>query len=253
MIKLLVFDKDGVLLNLTDTWLPVIKALADYTISRLPDGHDDITAADLLSSINVDSVTGQIDPAGVFARDSLAAVQSVWQKHLPTAMFDLHSDRAYQAEIEALMLRLVRCKSVSKGDIKTPLNNLHAAGFQLSLLTNDNEFSARQNLSDLGIATLFSTVVGADSGHGVKPEPGGLLYCCAAGGVDPSQVLMIGDTTADYGAAIAAGVADFICIADDVAERPDPAIKPENVIADLTGLPELLLRRGDTLLGCNDS
>ena len=54
-------------------------------------------------------------------------------------------------------------------------------------------------------------------------------------------------------AAIAAGVADFICIADDVAERPDPAIKPENVIADLTGLPELLLRRGDTLLRCNDS
>ena len=70
MIKLLVFDKDGVLLNLTDTWPPVIKALADYTISRLPDGHDDITAADLLSSINVDSVTGQIDPDGVFARDS---------------------------------------------------------------------------------------------------------------------------------------------------------------------------------------
>ena len=197
-------------------------------------------------------VSGQIDPAGVFARDSLAAVQSVWQKHLPTGMFDLHSDRAYQAEIEALMLRLVRCKSVSKGDIKTPLHNLYAAGFQLSLLTNDNEFSARQNLSDLGIATLFSTVVGADSGYGVKPEPGGLLYCCAAV-VDPSQVLMIGDTTADYGAAIAAGVADFICIADDVAARPDPAIKPENVIADLTGLPELLLRRGDTLLRCNDS
>ena len=69
MIKLLVFDKDGVLLNLTDTWLPVIEALANYTISRLPHGHGDITAADLLASINVDVVSGQIDPAGVFARD----------------------------------------------------------------------------------------------------------------------------------------------------------------------------------------
>ena len=156
MIKLLVFDKDGVLLSLTATWLPVIEALADYTISRLPDGHSDITAADLLASINVDVVSGQIDPAGVFARDSLAAVQSVWQKHLPTAMFDLHSDRAYQAEIEALMLRHVRGKSVSKGDIKTPLHDLYAAGFQLSLLTNDNEFSARQNLSDLSREKLVS-------------------------------------------------------------------------------------------------
>ncbi len=252
MIKSLVFDKDGVLLSLTATWLPVIEALADHTISRLPEGHSDITAADLLASIGVDMVSGQIDPAGVFARDSIVAIQSVWQKHLPTVMFDLQSDIGYQAEIEALMLRLVRGKSVSKGDIKTPLGKLYAAGFQLSLLTNDNEVSARQNLSDLGISKLFSTVVGADSGHGVKPEPDGLLYCCAANGVDPSQVLMIGDTRADYGAAIAAGVADFICIADDIAERPDPDIKPENVIADLTALPALLLRRGDTLLRRND-
>ena len=168
-------------------------------------------------------------------------------------MFDLQSDRVYQAEIEALMLKLVRGKSVAKGDIKTPLGNLHAAGFRLALLTNDNEVSARQNLSDLGVAKLFSTVVGADSGHGAKPDTSGLLYCCAVNGVDPSLALMIGDTRADYCAAIGAGVADFICIANDVAERPDPAIKSENVIADLTGLPELLLRRGDTLLRRNDS
>jgi hypothetical protein len=47
-------------------------------------------------------------------------------------------------------------------------------------------------------------------------------------------------------------VADFICIADDVDARPDPAIKPENVIPDLTALPELLLRRKDTLLRRNE-
>ena len=166
-------------------------------------------------------------------------------------MFDLHSDRAYQAEIEALMLKTCALQIRFKGDIKTPLHNLYAAGFQLSLLTNDNEFSARQNLSDLGIATLFSTVVGADSGHGVKPNLADYFIAALPVGSIPLSA-NDGDTTADYGAAIAAGVADFICIADDVAKRPDPAIKPENVIADLTGLPGLLLRRGDTLR-CNDS
>ena len=252
MIKLLVFDKDGVLLSLTATWLPVIEAVAAHTISRLPEGKNTITAADLLALIGVDVARGQIDPSGFFAHGSFAAIQSVWQKHLPASMLDLQSDTGYQAEIEALMLKLVRGKSVAKGDIKVPLGNLYAAGFRLALLTNDNEVSAQQNLSDLGVATLFSTVVGADSGHGAKPEPGGLLYCCAANGVDPAQALMIGDTLADYGAAISAGVADFICIADDVDARPDPAIKPENVIPDLTGLPELLLRRKDTLLRRNE-
>ena len=77
------------------------------------------------------------------------------------------------------------------------------------------------------------------------------FYIAALPMVDPSQTLMIGDTSADYDVAIAAGVADFICIADNVSER-DPAINPGNVIADLTGLPKLLLRRGDTLLRRNE-
>lgn len=252
MIKLLVFDKDGVLLSLTATWLPVITAVADYTISRLPQGSSHITAADLLALIGVDLGKGQVEPEGIFARDSFAAIQSVWQRHLPAAMFDLRSDKDYQAEIEALVLRLVRGKSVAKGDIKTPLFYLHAAGLRLALLTNDNEVSAKQNLVDLGVASLFGTIVGADSGHGAKPEPSGLLYCCAANAVTPSQALMIGDTRADYCAAIAAGVADFVCIADDVDARPDPAIKPENVISTVASLPELLLLRGDTLLRRND-
>ncbi len=251
MIKLLVFDKDGVLLSLTATWLPVITAVAECTISRLPPGSSNLVAADLLASIGVDMDNGQIEPESTFACDSFAAIQSVWQRHLPASMFDLKSDKEYQAEIEALMLRLVRGKSVAKGDIKTPLFNLHAAGLQLALLTNDNEASAQQNLSDLGVARLFSTIVGADTGYGAKPEPDGLLYCCVANAVDPSQALMIGDSRADYCAAIAAGVADFICIADDIDARPDQAIKPENVIPDLASLPELLLLRGDTLLQRN--
>ena len=46
------------------------------------------------------------------------------QKHLPAAMFDFQSDRGYQAEIEALMLKLVRGKSVAKGDVDTPWQSL---------------------------------------------------------------------------------------------------------------------------------
>ncbi len=252
MIKLLVFDKDGVLLCLTATWLPIIEAVAAHTISRLPEGNTYITVDDLLASIGVDSASGKIDPAGVFARGSFAVIQSVWQKKLPATVPNLHSDRGYQAEIEALTLKLVRGNSVAKGDIKTPLANLYAAGFRLALLTNDSEASARQNLSDLGVDKLFSTVVGADSGHGVKPNSGGLLYCCAANCVDRSQALMIGDTYADYGAAVNAGVADFICIANDVGSRPDLAINPDNVIPDLAALPELLSRRDDTLLQHNE-
>ena len=249
VIKLIVFDKDGVILDLSATWLPVVRAVADYTISRLPpETAGRLGAADLLASIGVDAASGWIDPAGIFAKDSFAVIQSVWQRQLPAGAIELRSDAQYQQKVNALVLQLARGKSHPKGDIKTPLGDLYAAGLRLALLTNDNEASAQQNLSDLGVAQLFSPVVGADSGHGAKPDPHGLLFCCAANGVDVSETIMVGDTMADYMAAKAANVADFICIAEDAAHRPNPAIKPENVIPSLELLPELLRGRGDTIL-----
>ena len=131
---------------------------------------------------------------------------------------------------------------VAKGDVETPLRRLAAAGFRIAMLTNDSEGSARRNMAELGIEDLFDPIIGVDSGHGSKPEPDGLLHILAQHGSAPSEALMIGDTGADHGAAVNAGVADFICIADDPSHRPDAAIDPKNVIADLTDLPDLLAR-----------
>ena len=56
----------------------------------------------------------------------------------------------------------------------------------------------------------------------------------------PDASIMVGDTIADYGAAMAAGYKAFVCIADAFEFRPHNDIQPEFVIADLMGLPELL-------------
>ena len=60
---------------------------------------------------------------------------------------------------------------------------------------------------------------------------------------------MIGDTNADFSAALAAGVADFICIADSPDKRPHADVSVENVIPRLYDLPDLLARRGDMKQG----
>ena len=137
----------------------------------------------------------------------------------------------------------------TKGDVATPLNRLTSAGFRIALLTNDSEESARHGLEQLGILELFDPVIGVDSGHGGKPEPYGLLHCIAAHGSKPEEALMIGDTNADFGAARAAGVADFICIAESPDKRPHADVSIENVIPWLSDLPDLLVKRGDMKQG----
>ncbi len=246
MIRSLVFDKDGVILDMAGTWMPVARQVADYTLSRQPEGSvSALTRADLLAAVGVDDETGVIDPFGMFAREPFVKVRTAWQAMLPADMIDLNSDQDYRAEVKRLAQQLTQGNVVAKGDVETPLRELAAAGFRIAMLTNDSEGSARRNMAELGIEDIFDPIIGVDSGHGSKPDPHGLLHILAQHGSGPAEALMIGDTGADFGAAVNAEVADFICIADDPAHRPDDAIDEANVIAALTELPGLLIRRGD--------
>ncbi len=250
MIRSLVFDKDGVILDLVATWFPVMQALADYTLTLQPETvASGLTRADLLDAVGVDDASGHINPFGVFASGSFRDIQVAWQALLPADMATLVENEGYQAKMRRLVRELVHGNEVPKGDVATPLNQLISAGFRIALLTNDSEESARYGLEQLGILELFDPVIGADSGHGGKPEPHGLLHCIAAHGATPEEALMIGDTNADFVAARAAGVADFICIADSPNERPHANISVENVISRLSDLPDLLVRRGDMKQG----
>ena len=245
MIQSLVFDKDGVILDLVGTWYPVVEKLVDYTMTRMPvASRSSVTRAELLATVGVDEATGQVDPMGLFAMGSFTDIRAAWQEMMPPGMIDLRQDETYHAETRRLVRELAHGNTVPKGDVVTPLRVLAASGFQLALLTNDSEESARQSLGELGIEALFNPIIGADSGHGGKPEPHGLLHCLSVHGSAPSQALMIGDTGADFGAALNARVADFICIADDPQYRPHEDVKVENVIPRLTDLPDLLTRRG---------
>ena len=245
-IRSLVFDKDGVILDLAETWVPVIRAVAEFTVSCIPPAHSGtVDRAALLRKVGIDDDSGNIDPVGLFARGSHAEVRAAWQSILPDDMIRLESDKAYRSEAERISNSMSQGNAVAKGDVKTPLERLADAGFKLALLTNDSEESARRGLVEVGVAHLFDPFLGADSGFGAKPEPEGLLHCCAAHGSGPMQTIMIGDTGADYGVAKNARVADFICIAENPDHRPHRDIRVENVIAQLDALPDLLVKRGD--------
>ena len=77
MIKSLVFDKDGVLLDLIETWLPVMQGLAEYTLSLVPaDSGRPVSRAMLLSSVGINDDTGRVDPNGLFARGSFFEIRA---------------------------------------------------------------------------------------------------------------------------------------------------------------------------------
>ena len=104
---MIVFDKDGVILDLEATWLPVARAVAQYTASRIPDDWDgNVGAPDLLAAIGVNDKTGLINSRGIFAAGSFADIRACWQKMLPSHMISLEDDERYQCDVEELVKAL---------------------------------------------------------------------------------------------------------------------------------------------------
>ena len=85
------------------------------------------------------------------------------------------------------------------------LQGLAALGLPMACLTNKPRDLAQKLLQQKGLSEFFQVVFGGDSFERKKPDPLPLIKTCEVLGFEPSQVLMIGDSSNDAQAAHAAG------------------------------------------------
>ncbi|MES2264469.1 MAG: phosphoglycolate phosphatase [Pseudomonadota bacterium] len=90
-------------------------------------------------------------------------------------------------------------------DVAAGLDALKAHGLRLACVTNKPIAFARPLLEQKGLDGYFEIVYGGDSLAHKKPHPLPLLQVCADFGLQPAQVVAIGDSSNDAQAARAAG------------------------------------------------
>ncbi|WBA08856.1 phosphoglycolate phosphatase [Salinivibrio kushneri] len=98
-------------------------------------------------------------------------------------------------------------KTVLYAGVKDTLNHLHQQGYQLGVVTNKPYAFVPAILADLGLAELFTDVIGGDSLSTSKPDPEGLHLLRDKHGLTNAQMLMVGDSKNDILAAQNAGIA----------------------------------------------
>ena len=220
------FDKDGVLIDFHATWGPATARAIRHVAA------DEAQAQALAAAVEFDFGTECFAPSSAFiagtAEDSIQA----WSQ-APGA------DRELAERISTKLLDEGIDCAAAPPEAAPALQALRASGLRLGIATNDMERSARRQMDVLGLADLFDPIMGADSGHGAKPEPGMILAFAAHLGMDPSRIAMVGDSLHDLDAARAAG-AVAVAIGTGPASLATLAPHADHAIGTLTALPDLI-------------
>ncbi|MFC0135916.1 phosphoglycolate phosphatase [Massilia eurypsychrophila] len=90
------------------------------------------------------------------------------------------------------------------------LDALLEAGYRLGCVTNKPRSPTGVLLAMTGLAPYFEVVVAGDSIAQMKPHPEPLLHACREMGADPALCVLVGDSSVDVAAALAALMPVFV-------------------------------------------
>jgi phosphoglycolate phosphatase-like HAD superfamily hydrolase len=215
-LDLIVFDKDGTLIDFDAMWGGWAEGLAD----RLEATLGGPIRAELHRQIGYDTGARRTIPGSPLAATPMADLRV-----MTTDLVARSTGRSWTAADAAVDGAWAPPDPV---DLARPLTDLvalfsllRAARRKVAIVTSDDRAPTEATLAGLGIAGLVDALVCADDGLPSKPAPDTLLRACQIVGVEPIRTAMIGDSIADMTMAAAAGVGRRIAVLSGIGRRAE--------------------------------
>ena len=120
------------------------------------------------------------------------------------------------------------------------LEDLHARGLAMGIVTSKGDELARRGLELTGLARFLPVVVSADSVTKYKPEPEPVLLALERLGVRADEALMMGDSPHDISSGNAAGVRTIGALWGPFTRGQIAVAGPTYWMANISELPALL-------------
>ena len=219
VIRAVVFDKDGTLLDFDATWNEAIGVAFDQI--------NDVRARETSASMfGYDLTLRRVLADSPFVSESNDLTMALVADFIDATAFERTINEVSKLNI------------VPTHEAAVTLEALVANGVKLAIATNDSEAIAREHVSVLGWTQLFTSIKGYDSGFGAKPGPGMILAAVEECDASQGSYLMVGDSVHDILAGQAAG-AITVAIGNHRATL-SLADHQINKMTDLIGLVEFL-------------
>ena len=226
----ILFDKDGTLLDYHRTWMPVNREAALRAA-----GGDKALSERLLALAGYDTAAGRVRADSPLAAWSTAEIAELWASELPAA-----SGAELTPMMEAIFVGGSEANAVPVTDLAALFGRFKARGLVLGVATHDSHAGAKGSLAPFGVLEQLDFVAGYDSGHGTKPGPGMVQGFCAATGLRPGDVAVVGDNLHDLHMGRSAGAALVIGVLTGTSAADDLTADADHVLDDIDALEALL-------------
>jgi HAD superfamily hydrolase (TIGR01549 family) len=189
-VDAIVFDKDGTLIDLEAFW----GGLAVTWVRRLvrDNGLDGVAEGSFYRTLGYNVATGRI------VVDSPFAVASMWKVYnLLAVLLYQHGVAWHSAEQQVAALQVAQLDGEIRpiGNVTATLKRLAAAGIRIVIATSDDRATTQRAMQTLDLAP--DLLVCGDDPLPNKPSPAVFAHIAATLHVDPSRMVMVGDSTGD--------------------------------------------------------
>ena len=213
---LVIFDKDGTLIDFQHMWGQWAHAFAVRLSHAV--GHD--VCPQIATAYAFDAQSGYINPRGPLAIATMATMQQMavqivapyCESHAAALHLVQHAWQPPDPTREARPL----------ADLVALYTAIRAHGAAIAIATADNRAPTIATMQHLGVTPMIDAYACADDvGVAAKPAPDKIYAICRQLGIKPADCIMIGDTPADMLMGRNAGVMAQIGVTSGLSTAAD--------------------------------
>jgi phosphoglycolate phosphatase len=229
-IRAVLFDKDGTLIDVNATWIPIFREVLMDLFSTDADGADA-----LMAKVGYDRERNTLRAGSIMAGGTTRQfVEALWPD------LDAEGRERMARHIDTGYTHLVRDRLAPLMPLEPILTELRAMGLKLGVATNDSHLSARAHMAHIGVIEHFEDIIAADTVPVPKPSGQMIARFAEITGLPASAIAMVGDNHHDMEEARNGGAGLAIAVLSGNAAREDIAHLADHTIASVAELPALL-------------
>lgn len=200
-IQMVIFDKDGTLINVHHYWCSMIEFRAEFFIKSFVNEDIDKNRLynELIDNMGIDLKTKKMKPEGPVGIKPRTFIIDVAYNTMLKYVHNYKKSDVVKIFSDVDEYSKTRLKEIVKplAGVREILESLRVSGTLIAIATTDLSSRALLAMQELELDSYFVDIAGADLVKNAKPSPDLVDYLLAKHKLECSEVVVIGDSMAD--------------------------------------------------------